>query len=141
MKKEFCTYEQSLALKELGFDLECLHSYELKIQFNTSTSYKQEYVTAPLIQQAFRFFREKYGLYGNVYIAHDSSYWYSIRTYEFGDITSTEYKTYEEAEQACLDKLIELGREQFKARQKELLTEMMRGDEELGLYDNEAKEK
>lgn len=35
----------------------------------------------------------------------------------------------------------ELTKNEFKAKQKELLIEMMRGDEELGLYDNEEKDK
>jgi len=111
MKREFCTYEQSLALKELGFDWECLHSYELKIQFNTSTSYKQEYVSAPLIQQAFRFFREKYGLICQVtYDNFKGTFGYQIdgnSKHYFDD----GFITYEEAEQACLDKLIELAKE------------------------------
>ena len=111
MKNEFCTYEQSLALKELGFDESCLHSYELKIQFNTSTSYKQEYVSAPLIQQAFRFFRERYGIFFDISVTPHLSFKYVINKYAVNEVESDYYTTYEEAEQACLDKLIELAKD------------------------------
>lgn len=121
MKREFCTYEQSLALKELGFDEECLAGYELAdksiyiayvsddgIQFNS-----EYYLSAPLIQQAFRFFREKYGLCINI---HDfgTDWFYAINKFKYSsgtDRVEAFYSTYEEAEQACLDKLIELAKE------------------------------
>ena len=74
MKKEFIPYEEALALKELGFDEPCLAIYEHKskkllprsnlipdwfnkIDDNTGFEWK---MSAPLYQQAFRWFREKY---------------------------------------------------------------------------------
>lgn len=67
MEKEFLPYQESLELKELGFNEKCAAHYideddlELKwkiyrnLSFNTNNC-----VQAPLYQQAFRFFREKY---------------------------------------------------------------------------------
>jgi hypothetical protein len=68
MNKEFIPYEQALELKELGFDEECiikysLHRYEGTIfEITNGCRNMQLYkgsCTAPLYQQAFRWFREK----------------------------------------------------------------------------------
>ena len=69
MNQEFVTYEQALALKELGFDEPCFGYYfvddiekELRILKNehnwTNTFH------APLKQQVFRWFRENHNLRG-----------------------------------------------------------------------------
>ena len=113
MYKEFVKYEQALALKELGFDEPCLTSYNENGKI--FKVWKNEIVmgitkcSAPLYQQAFRWFREKHQLQHE--IVYDMSddlinkvYVYTI----FGTDRSEEYKTYEEAESACLDKLIEI---------------------------------
>ena len=94
--------------------------------------YKQDYanVAAPTYSQAFRWFREEYGLYSwiqlhNGYI-NDSFYpelpiTFSIMDRKLGnkyyerDIPHNYlYKTYEEAELACLEKLIEIVEEKQK---------------------------
>jgi hypothetical protein len=74
-------------------------------------------VTAPLYQQAFRWFREKYDKYGVVNIdlsnnLEDKIFVYMIED-KLGYIIdrSEEYNTYEEAELACLEKLIEIVKE------------------------------
>lgn len=66
MKKLFIPYELALKLKELGFDEECLgwfykdNSDRGKVQIRPFSS---EYgIKAPLWQQAFDFFLEKYNL-------------------------------------------------------------------------------
>ena len=111
MEKEFVTYEQALALKELGFDEPCLAKHDLKhillrIEECKSQENAQEfdYILAPLYQQAFRWFREKYGLY-SVIDGLEHRQYYKITQL---NSCSKEYDTYEEAEQACLDKLIEI---------------------------------
>ena len=67
MNKEFVTYEQALALKELGFDERCFSRYYESGKLADSLSYLHHnyfgQVNAPLKQQAFRWFREKYKLY------------------------------------------------------------------------------
>ena len=74
MNKEFIPYEQALELKELGFNELCLFYYtdneSLRI-YHQSEIY-DDLVGAPLYQQAFRFFREKYSFtysIGNTNIA------------------------------------------------------------------------
>ena len=57
MKKEFCTYEQALALKELGFKKECFGYYDKDGDFYTVAVGKL--LNAPLYQQAFRWLYQK----------------------------------------------------------------------------------
>ena len=110
MKTEFISYDQALALKELGFDEPCLfHILGGKINFYRST---QDYFpkndrngigcSAILYQQAFRWFREKYDL--NYVIVKAESWFYTIN----GCNTQEGFNTYEEAELECLNKLIEI---------------------------------
>ena len=100
MEKEFVTYELAVKLKALGFDEECLSYYFNKqLSFGSKTAYG-EVVEAPLYQQAFRWFREKYNLHFP--IAVSDGFWFFER-WRIGV-----YKTYEEAELACLTKLIEI---------------------------------
>jgi hypothetical protein len=63
MNKEFIPYEQALDLKELGFNENCFRGYMRQYEewIITDTIYDGHYeILAPLYQQAFRFFREKY---------------------------------------------------------------------------------
>ena len=69
MEKEFIPYEQALELKELGFKEKCGAHYlgegeeylELKWEIYRNDSINtSKLIQAPLYQQAFRFFREKY---------------------------------------------------------------------------------
>ena len=98
MKQEFIPYEQALELKELGMDL----GWDSYIEFyDTSTKDFcdiMKEVPAPLYQQAFRWFREKYDLY--ISIVHYEN------GYSINDLRR--FDTYEEAELACLNKLIEI---------------------------------
>ena len=62
IEKEFIPYEQSLALKELGFDEQCLALYDLDgkitiefVNWKNAKNRKSNYLIAtPLYQQAFR---------------------------------------------------------------------------------------
>ena len=110
MTREFVPYEQALALKELGFDEPCLMYYDYSWTLVESGVYECK---ALLYQQAFRWFREKYGL-----PSHIATYWqhdwnnYSYQYYFVQDKVEwngiEHYKTYEEAELECLKKLIEI---------------------------------
>ena len=131
MKNEFIPYEQALALKELGFDESCIGwynpqvNYEDEIKEVTTDRYWAFHLTgewenfkpAPLYQQAFRWFREKHDKYGVVNIDLSNNLKDKIFVYMVEDKLgyiidrSEEYNTYEEAEQACLDKLIEICKE------------------------------
>ena len=116
MKNEFVIYEQALALKELGFDEPCF-SFYIDVDNFLYTNQKwlnynlnDKRISAPLYQQAFRWFREKHNLVFNFIsynIVKPGEYHWSI-TWNDEAKASGIVKTYEEAEQACLDKLIEI---------------------------------
>ena len=138
MEKEFISYEEALALKELGFDEQCFATYNSDKKVNRNPSHNMEdlpiegqpyywnnskiyksCITTPLYQQAFRWFRDKYGIdsyvekmigggsgISEVYIGVIQKL--SLNTDDFSWETPSVYDTYEEAELECLKKLIEI---------------------------------
>ena len=117
MTQEFVPYEQALALKELGFDEHCFGYYsegELILNSHTNNHMQRFRYSAPTFSQAFRWLREKYGLYSwiTIELGNKSTFCWVLS----GEHTSTQYAayfhTYEEAELACLIKLIEIANEQ-----------------------------
>jgi hypothetical protein len=123
MEKEFIPYEQALALKELGFENKTLKSYDTSVVlangkylldnwYNVSSV---DEVKAPLYQQAFRWFREKYGYYTDLFVDDDKTFGFMITYFvEIGRLDKPiqrKYSTYEEAELECLKKLIEIVKE------------------------------
>jgi hypothetical protein len=118
MEKEFIPYEQALALKELGFDEKCFNYYgknnKLPKQLDCMLglrhhSVNKEFVLAPLYQQAFRWFREKYNI-NTVVECWNSEWKFTIQLINHCSNGNTEdcFLTYEEAELECLKKLIEI---------------------------------
>ena len=145
MEKEFVPYEQALELKELGFDEPCMYAWCITLehrveydgkmslktdgnpfgQFYKGKSFNRNYIpnknkiqcSAPLKQQAFRWFREKHNILANVY-SNASGFLFEYHdtiggTHRYdSDITGPNdagcWDTYEEAELACLIKLIEI---------------------------------
>jgi hypothetical protein len=113
MQKEFIPYEQALALKELGFDEPCLGVFynPNDLQSQGFGHYRGENTNAPLYQQAFRWFREKYSIHAWIINAEDNHNVFKpfFRGVNIHDQHLVDfYKTYEEAELACLKKLIEI---------------------------------
>ena len=141
MEKEFIPYEIALKLKKLGFDEPCAACYgsythktsELFLNINNpvnietlvreKTGFNRPtfYVKSPTFSQAFRWFREKYGIIGNVNdnCILENTYSISIskifdsrilyvngRNHNLKDKQG--FTTYEEAELECLKKLIEI---------------------------------
>jgi hypothetical protein len=123
--KDFVPYEQALALKELGFDEPCFgyHGQSSMSRWlfpklpNEVASDDKGYVcSAPLYQQAFRWFREKHDLFGCIDLqVCTPSHWFvrideiSKNDYIFhSEDENYRFNTYEEAELACLIKLIEI---------------------------------
>ena len=108
MEKEFVPYELAWELKQLNFDETCFGYYHnlgstqlvvSKRDLRADNNDGIEYCLAPLYQQAFRWFREKYNLkdkYG-VFPHHTIMFNYIIGGGKE-----------EEAELACLIKLIEI---------------------------------
>jgi hypothetical protein len=114
--KEFVPYQESLELKELGFDEPCFGMYNRDkklfiISPTNQTSF--EFLCTPTFSQAFRWFREKCELYSCINnfteeLGNKKVYFiYEIRNPEQFELSET-YNTYEEAELACLRKLIEI---------------------------------
>ena len=120
MYKEFIPYEQALALKELGFDESCLAyyadgvpvGYKLVTNFIghfTNSKLKNGKVSAPLYQQAFRWFREKHGYYQSIEIQPQYNKWLSRWCNIDGSMGAIAlHDAYPESELACLIKLIEI---------------------------------
>ena len=124
MEKEFVPYNQALKLKALGFDEPCFGYYgkgvlsiEIiksgKIFTNEDSIYfdKDSSCLAPTFGQAFRWFREKYGIYVNSVLGKHFTSFNQVEpqmmVLSYVSYNKTE-NHYEEAELACLDKLIEL---------------------------------
>ncbi len=119
MTNEFIPYEQALALKELGFDEQCFSFYNANGELYESEGYyrysdnvHKDEVIAPLYQQAFRWFREKYGLYHRIEVLKEDNGDIVFDFVIIEDSDDTEeyynegYLTYKEAELACLKNLI-----------------------------------
>jgi hypothetical protein len=121
MKNEFIPYEQSVKLKELGFDEPCIAFYEpgnkqvqvvgVEQRYNNPELLRMEDFCAPLYQQAFRWFREKHGLVGIIKFG-TNDFTYNVYNEDGMGLLTKESlnfnSTYEEAELACLKKLIEI---------------------------------
>ena len=120
LEKEFVPYEPSLALKELGFDEPHFKSY-VGISNNgdikdctyvlCNGKLNNDDVSAPTFSQAFRWFREKYGLLSYVDKCLTDTFRYNLDL-NGSMIGLSGHKTHEEAELACLIKLIEIANEQ-----------------------------
>jgi hypothetical protein len=138
MEKEFVTYELALRMKKLksidkgfrhGFNektfayfVEGFPNKKLVIQSKPKL-YSYEYngggpelISAPTWQSAFRWFREKQEIEGFVHKSIEGNYYFVIKRtgnnesnmYEFTKTAPKTFDTYEEAELACLEKLIEI---------------------------------
>ena len=126
--KEFVPYEPSLDMKELGFDEPCFGEYrqwdgnEPWLQLyqdldGCSTDpadygYTQE-ALAPTFSQAFRWFRDKYKIHSIINLTIIGTWYFEL--YDLNDkrnaeikTNQNEFETPEEAELACLIKLIEI---------------------------------
>lgn len=126
MEKELVSYEMALELKELGFNEPCFTYYydisgelrkNISVDIHNGWTYfpNLKLITlAPTFSQAFRFFRKRHGLYGLYTMGdYENNFYWQIwrndnitKTY----ITASNYvfEKYEQAEQACLLKLIEI---------------------------------
>jgi hypothetical protein len=119
MNKEFIPYQEALELKELGFDEPCLeaydkngikyHSHKTDKLFTALNSNLSTQCSAPLFQQAFRWFREKYQLHSYIEGAYPWFRFY-IKT-EDNVYEGHKHLSFEEAELACLKKLIQIVKE------------------------------
>ena len=115
MEKEFVPYDRALRMKALGFDEPCFGYYVLETNGDYKLYDKCEvktyftYILAPTFSQAFRWFREKYDMAHQVTYAGAKGR-YNAFTDDWVYDSNGELKefSYEEAELACLDKLLEI---------------------------------
>jgi hypothetical protein len=134
MKNEFIPYQQALELKELGFDEPCFGkiyadggSEQLSYPYKNSDQIgKVTSCSAPLYQQVFRWFREKYNLRGFIgfrpnvkqfdYHVYDMSLsgkeYVKQRTYEEFQ-KDPKFGTHEEAELECVKELISIVKNKY----------------------------
>jgi hypothetical protein len=132
MEKYFVTYNQALALKELGFDEPCFAGYRdsewigsdgpnsryFHAQLFSNHQFdddQKEYCSAPLKQQVFEWARKEHkihGSYGTTSDSREEVNGYCISNFIDGNRNylhiNWEVGTYDEAESACIDKLIEI---------------------------------
>ena len=123
MNKEFVPYQESLELKELGFDEPCFGYYgvENKLHIEVSSNLdsnltRRNFITAPTYSQAFRWLLKHHNLYG-VIIATETMNWTFktmtvvesiVEVPPYKHVEANDYGTPEEAELSCLKKLIEI---------------------------------
>ena len=122
MEKEFVPYTLALEMKSIGFDEPCFGFYD-----DISKDFYQSYThtlsnnniknitKAPLYQQAFRWFREKYNAVCEIIRKEDGNHsefigWVYINNRKIDVVSYWDSKTYEEAELKCLRKLIEYAK-------------------------------
>ena len=131
MEKEFVTYQQALKLKELGFDEPCLlnvwwlngtctltkklfepliyiNGNDIDFEYNLPKEHpfakgKVIDIGIPIFSQAFRWFRDKYGVHSSPRKYDETKWWV-----EWGTWTSPVFEAFEEAESAWLNKLLEI---------------------------------
>jgi len=122
MEEEFVPYQEALALKELGFDEPCLKFYPteeklvpgINVKDGDTNSelnqYNKLFVSAPLYQQAFRWFREKHGWVAEIHGSLQMNCFYAnLLLQAKGEVSNIKMcDTYEEAELECLKKLINM---------------------------------
>jgi hypothetical protein len=125
MVKDFIQYTEALELKQLGFDEPCFAFYDESLYFpNNENQYgtfcnqklDASSCSAPTYSQAFRWFREKYKLkYCIIPLVCEQGFsdLYESRIHQEKHSISIigNYKIYEEAELACLRRLIKLVKE------------------------------
>ena len=132
LEKEFIPYQEALALKELGFNEPCFgwyvsENHGLEYGKVIQSDLLRDAAIALTFSQAFRWFREKHGLRNSItdFIDDETGIEWDYEIAIIGtdldergnykplvdystDDETRKFKTYEEAELACLRKLIEI---------------------------------
>jgi hypothetical protein len=119
-EREFVPIFIAKRLKELGFNEECFAYYthpENKIDFvrdgrgTVITKKNTEFFyacSAPLWQQVFRWFRDEHGYHGSVDSVDKIAEWKIASVHLEKTIRSSYIHAYDDAQLACVEKLIEL---------------------------------
>ena len=134
MEKEFIPHQESVELKELGFNEPCF-GYRDGVNYLMIKSMPHCVISAPTFSQAFRWFREKHGLKSWIEEHTENSYIYEIRPHKLADYKEGEiyvYATYEETELACLKKLIKIVKNKYVMEKEFVPYEQSLALKELG---------
>ena len=126
MQNGFCSYYQSLALKELGFRGGCVAWYNINGAFIYKSLDSDEGVTvmeirrhevlvddtpAPETHHVFTWARIVHGLYHTIFVDDDKTFGFNVSYFTVDGrcdtATSRGHKIYEQAELICIDKIIE----------------------------------
>ena len=107
MEEHFVTYEQALALKELGFDEPCLGGWAKPGDWWWHPD-SDITIDGPLKSQVFKWVRDEHKTQSLIQEYLLNTYMYTIDDDISSDISIVGFETYEEAESACIDKLIEI---------------------------------
>lgn len=146
LDEQFVPYKLALKLKELGFDERCIATYRkdackgnpfkynldyhTKVQLDRNlcpknSEYVNDWVSAPLWQQAFDFFEEKYGLYSDIKCCNTKII---IGSFQVNISKMNERKYYfygfedkKDAKLSCLKKLIKLTKNNDECKEKKLI--------------------
>jgi len=132
LDSEFVPYNSALRMKALGFDEPCFTYYsskgslvtgliEIAEGFNVEDLNKG--TLAPLFQQAFKWFRDEHKLYNRPLTAlrnlDNKTVHYNGLPSKTPSIYTIFYDTYEEAELACLEMLLDIVETKFKENGEE----------------------
>ena len=119
MEKEFVPYNFALRMKQLGFDEPCfarfnndgdlLIAHTEKYIIDNGVDRSEFFTLAPLYQQAFRWFRQEYGLH---HVIHQLNFKKGTDEEYLAEVDKKDgfsyFRTYEECEYYCLEKLLEI---------------------------------
>lgn len=132
MNREFIPYEQAFELKQLGYDGECTMYYSpghpegfylvdatpltnSHWLFTADDKERRKVMcTAPLYQQAFRWFRERHGLYADLFVDDDQTFGFCVSSFaeegrcRLDKPIKRQFSTYEKSELECIKFLIEI---------------------------------
>lgn len=118
MTEHFLNYEQSLAVKELGFDEPCFGYYgesqeDSEIVLETRNvsqtgDLARIICSAPLKSQFFKWVRDNGIETTIVPMIVDTYKEYQFVIFTLDEVVETGFDTYEQAEDACINKIIEI---------------------------------
>ena len=127
INKDFTLYPEAFELKQLGFDEDCFTFYQVEYHENSpimvddndqyritgfrtckNSEIPSHYISCPTYSQAFRWFRDN-GKVAEIFsqLLPSNKYKWGFKIQGIEGVTDG-FFTYEEAELACLKKLIEI---------------------------------
>lgn len=125
-EKDIVSFDQALELCSIGFNKSTFCHYTIETRQLCLSSLDEDGlympdkdIAAPTKSQVFRWFRENYNrLYVDLFVDDDKTFGYAISYFIPEGRVDKPYKrqftSYEEAENACINQLIEIAKQQDK---------------------------